>query len=357
VLAAARAKPRAVVRAKVDEGQRRDDELAGEVVEIEFCPAEDVGIAQRLGLFLPPRDRCHEPLIYREMERPVDRTEAPLAFAAVCRLDETIDCEPTSNPVQRQDDVRRLFEYERPTFGERYLDVKLDLAAGLEDRTDVDLHNQTTIGAVPLLVNARSRRDNRSEMSSLDGIRFGPQIEAAARDHGLDPRFLAAVAAQETGGPGSDSGRNVIGDGGHGRGLFQIDDRYHAFARTGAAMDPQENAEYAASMLAVLIRQNGGDLHAALSAYNAGSPTAPGTTTRWGDGSRLGYADSVFRHYEQLGSRSSGSADSPPLQQYATLASQSLQLPQPSATTPQTPQEHWQAQSAVSFGSDASDES
>jgi len=39
----------------------------------------------------------------------------------------------------------------------------------------------------------------------------------------------------------------------------------------------------------------------ALSAYNAGSPRATGTVTTWGDGRTLGYADSVLRHYAELG--------------------------------------------------------
>ena len=130
---------------------------------------------------------------------------------------------------------------------------------------------------------------------------FGAQIAAAAQRHHLDPRLLAAVAAQETGGPGSDSGRNIIGDGGHGRGIFQIDDRWHPFAQTPAAMDPSANAEYAAGLLAALVGQNGGDVHAALSAFNAGSPRATGTRTTWADGSTLGYADSVLRHYERIG--------------------------------------------------------
>lgn len=138
-------------------------------------------------------------------------------------------------------------------------------------------------------------------MTTLSGISFGAQIEAAARAHGLDPRFLAAVAAQETGGPGSNSGANVVGDGGHGRGLFQIDDRWHAFARSGAAMDPAKNADYAAGMLSGLLTRYGGDAKAALSAYNAGSPMATGTATTWGDGTTLGYADSVLRHYAALG--------------------------------------------------------
>src|SRR5260370_10721117 len=133
------------------------------------------------------------------------------------------------------------------------------------------------------------------------GVAFAPQIGAAATRHHPDPRLLAAVAAQETGGPASDSGRNVVGDGGHGHGVFQIDDRWHAFARTPAAMDPAQNADYAAGLLASNLNRYGGDVHAALSAYNTGSPTAAGTRTTWSDGTQLGYAASVLRHYGQLG--------------------------------------------------------
>jgi hypothetical protein len=135
----------------------------------------------------------------------------------------------------------------------------------------------------------------------LQSVAFAPQIESAASRYGLNPRLLAAVAAQETGGPGGNSGRNVVGDGGHGRGLFQIDDRFHAFARTAAAMNPAANADYAARMLSGLLHQYGGNVRMALSAYNAGDPNASGTVTTWADGSRLPYADSVMRHYAALG--------------------------------------------------------
>ena len=133
-----------------------------------------------------------------------------------------------------------------------------------------------------------------------NGVAYAPQIARAARQNGLDPDLLAAVAAQETGGPGCNSGHNVVGDGGHGRGIFQIDDRWHPFASTPSAMDPARNADYAAGMLSGLLKRYGGNVHAALSAYNSGSPTATGTKTRWADGSDLGYADSVLRHYRQL---------------------------------------------------------
>jgi len=143
------------------------------------------------------------------------------------------------------------------------------------------------------------------------GVAFAPQIAGAAARHGVDPYLLAAVAAQETGGPGANAGRNIVGDHGHGHGLFQIDDRWHAFARGPGAMDPAKNADYAAGMLSGLLQRFGGDAHKALSAYNAGSPDATGTRTHWGDGADLGYADSVIRHYQELAGGPAPSTASP----------------------------------------------
>lgn len=145
--------------------------------------------------------------------------------------------------------------------------------------------------------------DPTASRLAAKGAAFAPEIAGAARRYGLDPNLLAAVAAQETGGPDSNSGHNVVGDGGHGRGLFQIDDRWHPFASTPAAMDPGKNADYAANMLAGLLKRYQGNLHEALSAYNSGSPDAVGSRTRWADGSDLGYADSVMRHYDRLSAR------------------------------------------------------
>lgn len=154
--------------------------------------------------------------------------------------------------------------------------------------------------------------DPTSSRLAAEGVAYAPQIAAAAQRHGLDPTLLAAVAAQETGGPGSNAGHNVVGDGGHGHGVFQIDDRWHDFARTAAAMDPERNADYAAGMLSGLLSRYGGDVRAALSAYNSGSPTATGTETAWPDGRRLGYADSVLAHYALLGGGTPSGAAAPP---------------------------------------------
>jgi hypothetical protein len=200
------------------------------------------------------------------------------------------------------------------------------------------------------------------------GVAFATEIAGAAERHGLDPKLLAAVAAQETGGPGSNAGRNIVGDGGHGRGLFQIDDRWHAFAQSPDAMNPGRNAEYAAGMLAGLLKRYGGDVREALSSYNAGSPKATGTTTQWADGQTLGYADSVMRHYEQLGGSASPEASA--IAESATtvasvgaLQSRAQQLPMPplpapvaAHTRPSAAPYHRQATDYLGFFNDATDE-
>jgi hypothetical protein len=163
------------------------------------------------------------------------------------------------------------------------------------------------------------------------GVAFAPDIASAACQYGLDPDLLAAVAAQETGGPDSNAGRNVVGDGGHGHGIFQIDDRWHSFASTPAVMDPAKNADYAAGMLSGLLKRYGGNVHEALSAYNAGSPTADGTRTLWSDGSDLAYADSVMRHYARLTGESPESSavaeSSATIASVGALQSQAQRLP------------------------------
>lgn len=165
------------------------------------------------------------------------------------------------------------------------------------------------------------------------GVAYAPQIASAAARHGVDARLLAAVAAQETGGPGANAGRNIVGDGGHGHGLFQVDDRWHDFAKSADAMDPAANADYAAGMLHELIGRYG-NVRQALSAYNAGSPNATGTRTDWPDGERLGYADSVMRHYANLGGEARPPSNVPgaPAFQTVPITQATPQLPEPSLT-------------------------
>jgi hypothetical protein len=75
------------------------------------------------------------------------------------------------------------------------------------------------------------RRSLESELRRARAFGWDRHMREAERATSLSRGILLAVASQET------DMNDVVGDGGHGRGLFQIDDRSHAafLARHGAA--------------------------------------------------------------------------------------------------------------------------
>src|SRR3954462_7514492 len=93
--------------------------------------------------------------------------------------------------------------------------------------------------------NTRVNRSNPS--SSSDGLKNVPapysqykdEVAAASKKYGIPPEVLFGVMMRETG------GRNIVGDGGHGRGLMQIDDRSHGawLASHNGGMDPASNID------------------------------------------------------------------------------------------------------------------
>jgi peptidoglycan hydrolase-like protein with peptidoglycan-binding domain len=107
---------------------------------------------------------------------------------------------------------------------------------------------------------------------------WAPVMRRAEKRHELPAGLLLAVASRET------DMQDIVGDKGHGRGVFQIDDRFHgdwlaAHGAPGPATTPRvaDAAEFAASMLAsnlAFARQNGvavrDQLRFACSAFNAG---------------------------------------------------------------------------------------
>jgi hypothetical protein len=112
---------------------------------------------------------------------------------------------------------------------------------------------------------------------------YRPMIEqVAARYDWLSPSVVAGIGSRESawGLLLSPAGPAGTGDGGHGRGLMQIDDRYHqGFISTGLWRDPQASLDYAIDQ--VLSRSynyldanttlDGVELlRGALAAYNAG---------------------------------------------------------------------------------------
>jgi hypothetical protein len=106
----------------------------------------------------------------------------------------------------------------------------------------------------------------------LQGKAFiGQLLDQAAAQDGIPPDILKAVAWQESGWD-----PNALSyDGQHGKGVMQIDDRYHAFATTPAVFDPAQNIAYGAHYLKQLFDQEG-TWSAALTDYNGSSAYARG---------------------------------------------------------------------------------
>jgi peptidoglycan hydrolase-like protein with peptidoglycan-binding domain len=124
------------------------------------------------------------------------------------------------------------------------------------------------------------RADQLAEQVSRARARgWTPIMQEAEKRHKLPAGLLLAVASRET------DMENIVGDGGHGRGLFQIDDRFHAdwlaaHGAPGPATTPRiaDAADFAASMLEsnmAFAKQKGvptpDRLRFACSAYNAGA--------------------------------------------------------------------------------------
>ncbi|HET6908177.1 MAG TPA: peptidoglycan-binding protein [Mycobacteriales bacterium] len=94
-------------------------------------------------------------------------------------------------------------------------------------------------------------------------VKAWPFFDQIARAAGV-PRFLLhAVGSRET------NLTNERGDGGHGHGVFQLDDRWHTIP-AGFDTDVALQAKAAASMLSSLIKHYNGQLYPAVCAYNAG---------------------------------------------------------------------------------------
>jgi peptidoglycan hydrolase-like protein with peptidoglycan-binding domain len=135
------------------------------------------------------------------------------------------------------------------------------------------------------------RADQLAEQVSRSRARgWAPIMSKAEKRHDLPAGLLLAVASRET------DMEDIVGDKGHGRGLFQIDDRFHAewlaaHGAPGPATTPRvgDAVEFAASMLEsnlAFAMQNGvpaaDQVRFACSAYNAG-PGGALTGQRSGD--------------------------------------------------------------------------
>lgn len=109
--------------------------------------------------------------------------------------------------------------------------------------------------------------------------RWGPLFAAAEIAYGVPCELLAAVCDRESLGGDAlrPAGPGGVGDGGHGHGIMQIDDRSHggfcgAKDDTGAPLwaDPAMSIMYGARLLARLAKASSADWDIAIAAYNCG---------------------------------------------------------------------------------------
>lgn len=94
-----------------------------------------------------------------------------------------------------------------------------------------------------------------------------PFLHDVEVSHQLPYQLLLAVGSRET------NLTNEIGDGGHGHGVFQLDDRSHPIP-AGFDQNVAVQAITAAVMLSSLLAEFNGDIRAALVGYNAGAGVA-----------------------------------------------------------------------------------
>lgn len=124
--------------------------------------------------------------------------------------------------------------------------------------------------------------------------RFHAAIMRAAEKYRVPASVLFGILSRET------NGQLINGDGGHGRGPWQIDDRSHArWLSTHDAMNIDQSTDYAASILRSSIDAKGGDLRAGIAAYNCGpgnvNPPAYDARTTGGN-----YSADVLRRAEEF---------------------------------------------------------
>lgn len=103
-------------------------------------------------------------------------------------------------------------------------------------------------------------------------LTYRNEISEASTTYSLPPEIIGAIlwAESRAGLILTPPGPAGTGDHGHGRGLMQIDDRYHQdFTDSESWKDPRLNILYGAWVLAECVRELG-DMKSAVCAYNAG---------------------------------------------------------------------------------------
>ena len=137
-----------------------------------------------------------------------------------------------------------------------------------------------------------SRGEIISHLDEIKSRGYETLIMEAAEDFDIQPSVIGGVGSRESfwGLILSPSGPSGTGDAGHGRGLMQIDDRFHEFARTGSWRDPRANIRFGCDLLAdnrAVLKREGLTgrqlLKATLASYNGGLGAVLGALDRGND--------------------------------------------------------------------------
>lgn len=148
--------------------------------------------------------------------------------------------------------------------------------AAPKPRSAPRLRGQSTPRAVPKPRAAPKPRAIPRNQRTIPGQvnrarRDWPWIRDVEDHFGLPHGLLHAVGSRETG------LRNIVGDRGHGHGVWQLDDRSHPIP-PGFDGNVRAQADVAGQMLHDLGQRFHGDWRRALNTYNSGQPGDRGTT-------------------------------------------------------------------------------
>lgn len=119
---------------------------------------------------------------------------------------------------------------------------------------------------------------------------YGSLSWAAEMRHGLPRGLLLAVGSRET------NLTDEVGDGGHGHGVWQLDDRSHAIPNP---FPVALQADMAAAMLSDELMRTGGNVDQAANLYNSGQRSDAGTTGHDYGTDVAGRLATIQAHYKE----------------------------------------------------------